>query len=155
MLIQKLLQVLGSQLAFVQHLFQCEPEALKCQEDDRVQLEVRARALQQRALEQEVAFQTRLQVWSKHLLKAIRIHTYTNEASSCGVYSALNGGLGLCLDVLQEWSRWEDNCGQLGRELDELEAFISSGEPERDEECISQQRLDTCQVAPHCAQTRV
>lgn len=79
MLIQKLLQVLRSQLAFVQHLFQCEPEALKCQEDERVQLEVRARALQQQALEQEVAFQTRLQVCSAHLLRAIRIQTYPNE----------------------------------------------------------------------------
>ncbi|XP_044232894.1 nesprin-2-like isoform X4 [Thunnus albacares] len=104
---KKLLQVLGSQLAFVQHLFQREPEALKCQEDERVQLEVRAKALQQQALEQEVASQRRL----------------------------------------QEWIRWEDSCVGLGRMLDELEAFISSGEPqgEDDEEVVVQHRLDACQ----------
>lgn len=84
MLIQKLLQVLRSQLAFVQHLFQREPEALKCQEDERVQLEVMARALQQQALEREVALHTRLQVCSAQLLKAIRIHTYPNEKPLVG-----------------------------------------------------------------------
>ncbi|KAM7395095.1 hypothetical protein PAMA_006717 [Pampus argenteus] len=104
---KKLLQVLGSQLAFVQHLFQREPEALKCQEDERAQLEVRAKALQQQALEQEVVSQRRL----------------------------------------QEWIRWEDSCGRLGRLLDELEAVISSGEPEgeEDEEVVVQNRLDACQ----------
>ncbi|KAM7367651.1 hypothetical protein PAMP_013936 [Pampus punctatissimus] len=104
---KKLLQVLGSQLAFVQHLFQREPEALKCQEDERAQLEVRAKALQQQALEKEVASQRRL----------------------------------------QEWIRWEDSCGRLGRLLDELEAIISSGEPEgeEDEEVVVQNRLDACQ----------
>lgn len=69
--IQKLLQLLRSQLAFVQHLFQREPEALRCQEDERVQLEVRAKALQQQALEQEVASQRRIQVCSALLLRAI------------------------------------------------------------------------------------
>ncbi|XP_040920887.1 nesprin-2a [Toxotes jaculatrix] len=103
---KNLLQVLGSQLAFVQHLFQREPEVLKCQEDKRLQLEVRAKALQQQALEQEVASQRRL----------------------------------------QEWTLWEDNCGQLGRVLDESEALISSGEPEGDEEeFVIQHRLDACQ----------
>ncbi|KAM9840411.1 nesprin-2-like [Aulostomus maculatus] len=58
---QKFLQLLRSQLAFVQYLFQREPEALMCQEDERVKLEVRAKALQQQALEQEVAFRMRLQ----------------------------------------------------------------------------------------------
>ncbi|XP_054871829.1 nesprin-2 isoform X5 [Amphiprion ocellaris] len=62
---KKLLQVLRSQLAYVQHLFQHEPEALKCQEDERVQLEVRAKALQQQALEQEVASQRRLLEWTR------------------------------------------------------------------------------------------
>ncbi|XP_044023969.1 nesprin-2 isoform X2 [Siniperca chuatsi] len=62
---KKLLQVLRSQLAFVQHLFQREPEALRCQEDEWVQLEVRAKALQQQALEQEVASQWRIQEWSR------------------------------------------------------------------------------------------
>ncbi|KAM6906809.1 nesprin-2a [Lycodopsis pacificus] len=62
---QKLLRVLGSQLAFVQHLFQREPEALECQEDERVQLEVRAKALQQQALEQKVASQRRIQEWTR------------------------------------------------------------------------------------------
>lgn len=70
-MIQKLLRVLRSQLAFVQHLFQREPEALKCQEDERVQLEVRAKTLQQQALEQEVASQRRIQVCCAHLLRAI------------------------------------------------------------------------------------
>lgn len=62
--IQKLLQVLRSQLAFVQHLFQSEPKALKGQDLVWVQLEVRAKALQQQALEQEVASQRRIQVCS-------------------------------------------------------------------------------------------
>lgn len=69
-MIQKLLQVLRSQLAFVQNLFQREPEALRCQEAERVQLEVRAKALQQQALEQEVASQRRIQVCGAHLLLA-------------------------------------------------------------------------------------
>ncbi|KAM9354719.1 nesprin-2a isoform 2-T2 [Pholidichthys leucotaenia] len=62
---KKLLQVLRSQLAFVQYLFQREPEALGCQEDEQVQVEARARALQQHALEQEVASQRRLQEWTR------------------------------------------------------------------------------------------
>ncbi|XP_059211817.1 nesprin-1 [Centropristis striata] len=102
---QKLLRVLRSQLAFTQHLFQREPEALRRQEDERVQLEVRAKALQQRALEQEVASQRRI----------------------------------------QEWTRWEDNCGRLGRLLDDAEAFISSGEPEGDDKRLAQHRGDVCQ----------
>ncbi|XP_073348713.1 LOW QUALITY PROTEIN: nesprin-2a [Pagrus major] len=102
---KKLLQVLRSQLAFVQHLFQREPEALRCQEDERVQLEVRAKAFQHQALEEEVASQRRI----------------------------------------QEWTQWEDNCGRLGRLLDDVEAFISSGEPEGDNEKLAQQRLDACQ----------
>ncbi|XP_076613023.1 nesprin-2a [Chaetodon auriga] len=102
---KKLLQVLGSQLAFVQHLFQREPEALRCQEDERVQLEARAKALQQQALEQEVASQRRI----------------------------------------QEWTRWEDNCGGLSRLLDDLEAFISSREPEGDDEELVQRRRVGCQ----------
>ncbi|KAL7388816.1 hypothetical protein ABVT39_021245 [Epinephelus coioides] len=102
---EKLLRVLRSQLAFVQHLFQREPEALKCQEDERVQLEVRAKALQQQALEQEVASQR----------------------------------------SIQEWTQWEDNCGGLGRLLDDVEAFISSGEPEGDDEKLAQHRQDACQ----------
>uniref|UniRef100_A0A3B4YV88 Nesprin-2-like n=1 Tax=Seriola lalandi dorsalis TaxID=1841481 RepID=A0A3B4YV88_SERLL len=104
---KRLLQVLRSQLAFVQHLFQREPEVFKCQEDERLQLEVRAKALQQQALEQEVASYRRL----------------------------------------QEWTIWEDNCGQLGRVLDESEALISSGEPEGDDEesSVVQHRLDACQ----------
>ncbi|XP_071323734.1 nesprin-2a isoform X2 [Trachinotus anak] len=104
---KRLLQVLGSQLAFVQHLFRREPEVLKCQEDELIQLEVRAKALQQQALEKEVASERRL----------------------------------------QEWTRWEDNCGRVGRVLDEFEALISSEEPEGDdeEECVLQHRLDACQ----------
>ncbi|XP_054474146.1 nesprin-2-like [Anoplopoma fimbria] len=102
---KKLLRVLGSQLAFVQHLFQREPEALECQEDEWVQLEVRAKALQQQALEQEVASQRRI----------------------------------------QEWTRWEDNFGRLGGLLDDFEAFISSGEPEEDNERLAQHRQAACQ----------
>ncbi|XP_039874015.1 nesprin-2 isoform X3 [Simochromis diagramma] len=104
---KKLLQVLRSQMAFVQYLSQHEPEALKCQENERVHLEARAKSLQQQALEQEVASQRRL----------------------------------------QEWTRWEDNCGRLGRVLDESEAFISRWEPEGDddEEELVQHRLDACQ----------
>ncbi|XP_031717653.1 nesprin-2a isoform X2 [Anarrhichthys ocellatus] len=102
---QKLLRVLGSQLAFVQHLFQREPEALECQEDERVQLEVRAKVLQQQALEQKVASQRRI----------------------------------------QEWTRWEDHFGRLGRLLDGFEAFISSGEPEGDNMMLAQHRQAACQ----------
>ncbi|XP_068433248.1 nesprin-2a [Clinocottus analis] len=102
---KKLLRVLRSQLAFVQHLFQREPKALECQEDERVQLEVRAKTLQQQALEQEVASQRRI----------------------------------------QEWTRWEDNCSRLGGLLDDFEAFISSGEPEGDNERLAQHRQAACQ----------
>ncbi|KAK5852700.1 hypothetical protein PBY51_006550 [Eleginops maclovinus] len=102
---KKLLRVLRSQLTFVQHLFQREPEALWCQEDERAQLVVRATALQHQALEQEVASQRRL----------------------------------------QEWTCWEDNCRRLGELLDDLEVFISSGEPEGDDETVAQQRQDACQ----------
>lgn len=105
---KRLLQVLASQLAFAQHLFQHEPKALKCQEDEWVQLEVRAKALQQQALDQEVASQRRL----------------------------------------QEWTLWEDNCGQLGRILDECETFLSSEEPKgsvTEELLLQQHRTDGCQ----------
>lgn len=60
-------------MAFVQLLFQREPETLRCQEEEREQLEVRANDLQQTALQQEVTSQVKLQVcwlllivWSKH-----------------------------------------------------------------------------------------
>ncbi|XP_029903714.1 nesprin-2a [Myripristis murdjan] len=104
---KNLFQVLGSQVAFVQHLFAREPETLKSQEDDWVQLEVKVKALQQQALEQEVASQRRL----------------------------------------QEWSRWGENCGRLGRLLDELEAISSNSEAEgrHDDEVQIQARLDACQ----------
>lgn len=67
---QKLLQVLRSQLSFLQYLFQREPDALKGQEDEWMQLEVRAKARQQQALEQEVASEKRLQVCNVCLLRA-------------------------------------------------------------------------------------
>nr|XP_054604094.1 nesprin-2 isoform X2 [Nothobranchius furzeri] len=60
---QKLLQVLRSQLAFLQYLFQHEPNGLQGQEDEWMQLEVRAKARQQQALEQEVASEKRIQEW--------------------------------------------------------------------------------------------
>ncbi|KAM3603169.1 uncharacterized protein V6R79_017666 [Siganus canaliculatus] len=102
---KKLLQVLRSQLAFVEHLFQREPETLRSQEDERLQLEARAKALQQQALEQEVASQRRI----------------------------------------QEWTQWEENRVRLGGLLDDLEAFVSSEEPEGDDEKSAQRRLDACQ----------
>lgn len=68
---QKLLQVLSSQLSFLQHLFQREAEALQGQEDEWVQLEVRAKARQQQAVEQEVAAEKRLQVCDVCLLEAV------------------------------------------------------------------------------------
>ncbi|KAI3364132.1 hypothetical protein L3Q82_010949, partial [Scortum barcoo] len=107
LVIQKLLQVLRSQLAFVQHLFQREPEALGCQEAERVQLEVRAKALQKQALKQEVTSQRRI----------------------------------------QEWTRWEGNCGRLSSLLDDLEAFIGSGEQLGEDEKLAQHRKDACQQA--------
>ncbi|XP_037541118.1 nesprin-1 [Nematolebias whitei] len=60
---KKLLQVLRSQLSFLRYLFQREPDALKGQEHEWMQLEVRAKARQQQALEQEVASEKRLQDW--------------------------------------------------------------------------------------------
>ncbi|XP_062415634.1 nesprin-2-like isoform X4 [Pungitius pungitius] len=101
----KLLGVLTSQLAFVQHLFQREPGALKCQEAERVQLEVRAKALQQQAMQQEVAYERRM----------------------------------------EEWTRWEDNSGRLAGLLDDVEAFISSGEPEGDNGGSAQHRQAACE----------
>ncbi|XP_054618423.1 nesprin-2 isoform X2 [Dunckerocampus dactyliophorus] len=56
-------QVVGAQLAFVQHLFHRELLALVGQEDERMQLEVRAKDLQQQLLEQQVTSQWRLQKW--------------------------------------------------------------------------------------------
>lgn len=55
---------------------------------------------------------------------------------------------GFMWDLLQEWIRLEDSCGRLGRLLDELEAFSSTGEPEGEdeEEVVVQRRLDACQV---------
>ncbi|KAM4713181.1 nesprin-2a [Anableps anableps] len=91
---KKLLQVLRSQLSFLQYLFQHEPNALKSKKDEWVHLEVRAKALQQQVLEEEVASQKRF----------------------------------------QDWIHWEHLCGQLGKVLDESEAFISSAEPEGDED---------------------
>ncbi|XP_076023194.1 nesprin-2a [Genypterus blacodes] len=104
---KKVLRVLGSHLAFAQHLFKSEPEALKHREVELVQLEIRAKALQQQALEQEVDSQRKL----------------------------------------QDWSHWEEDCGGLGRLLDELETFISCGqtEGEDEEEVVTQQRLHACQ----------
>lgn len=51
----------------------------------------------------------------------------------------------LCL-LLQEWSRWEDDCGRLSAMLDDVEAFISSGEPQASDEKLTEHRLDACQV---------
>lgn len=51
----------------------------------------------------------------------------------------------LCL-LLQEWSRWEDDCGRLSAMLDDVEAFISNGEPEASDEKWTEHRLDGCQV---------
>ncbi|KAJ0061043.1 hypothetical protein NL108_004759 [Boleophthalmus pectinirostris] len=102
--LKKLQEVLVSQLTFTQHLFQ--QEALKCHEDEWAQLQVRARALQQQALDQLVTFQ-----WN-----------------------------------LQEWTQWEDNCGQLGRLLDESEDFLSREELNgSDAEEMIQQWMQQCQ----------
>ncbi|XP_055088094.1 nesprin-2 isoform X2 [Periophthalmus magnuspinnatus] len=101
--LKKLQEILVSQLAFT-HLFQ--QEALKCHEDEWAQLQVRARALQQQALDQLVTFQ-----WN-----------------------------------LQEWTQWEDNCGHLGRLLDESEGFLSREELNgSDAQDIIQQRIQACQ----------
>ncbi|XP_077366480.1 nesprin-2a isoform X2 [Festucalex cinctus] len=104
---QKLQQVLGAQMSFMQHLLHRKPEALQAQEDEQAQLEVRGEALLQQSLPEEVASQWRL----------------------------------------REWSRWEDNCGRLGRLLDKLEVSISSAEAEAedDEESHIRHRLHACQ----------
>lgn len=57
---KKLQKLLGSQLAFVQHLIQREPQVLQGQEEALVQVKARVRAL----LEQEVASERKLQVWT-------------------------------------------------------------------------------------------
>lgn len=64
-----------------------------------------------------------------------------------GVTCASRGGnkRRLCL-LLQEWSRWEDDCGRLSAMLDDVEAFISSGEPQASDEKLTEHRLDACQV---------
>lgn len=71
LVVQKLLQVLSSQLAFIKNLFHREPEALRCQEDEWAQLEIRAKAFQQQGLEQEATSQWRILVCSAPLLWAI------------------------------------------------------------------------------------
>ncbi|CAL8393150.1 unnamed protein product [Arctogadus glacialis] len=60
----KFLRVLGTQLAVAQHVFQREPQALEGTEEEAVwaQLELRARAVLQHALDQEVTSQSTLQV---------------------------------------------------------------------------------------------
>ncbi|MEQ2202510.1 hypothetical protein XENOCAPTIV_004556 [Xenoophorus captivus] len=99
--------VLRSQLSFLQYVFQHEPNALKSQEDEWVHLEVRAKALQQRILEEVVASQKKL----------------------------------------QDWIHWDHLCGQLGKVLDESEAFISSGEPEGDDDKETvERRLHACKL---------
>ncbi|XP_043962311.1 nesprin-2 isoform X2 [Gambusia affinis] len=61
---KKLLQVLGSQLSFLQYLFQHEPNALSSKQDEWAHLEVRAKALQQQVLGEKVASQKRLRDWT-------------------------------------------------------------------------------------------
>ncbi|KAK7906753.1 hypothetical protein WMY93_015365 [Mugilogobius chulae] len=61
--LKKLQEVLASQLAFAHHLFQ--REALKCPDDEWAQLQVRAKVVQQQALEQQAAFQCSLQEWTQ------------------------------------------------------------------------------------------
>lgn len=154
LLIQKLLRVLGSQLTFVQSLFQRRPESLGCYGDEWLRLEARARALQHRALEQEVASQRRIQVcWGRALAEG-DLNPCIEEEREVLVEKGEAGEENQtwrgkerrrCL-LLQEWSRWEDDCGRLSAMLDDAEAFISSGEPEASDEKLAEHRLDACQV---------
>ena len=78
-LIPKFLRVLGTQLAVAQHVFQREPQALEGTEEAVwAQLELRARAVLQHALDQEVTSQSTLQV--RHsvvvVFKATHKHTF-------------------------------------------------------------------------------
>lgn len=76
--LQKLLHILRSQVAFLQNLFHCDPEAVMGLKDEWTHLEVRANALQQRALEQEVASQWRVQVCN--------LNSKVNKSeASCGI----------------------------------------------------------------------
>lgn len=60
---KKLYQIMESQLALVQRLFQCEPQGgLVGQEDEQVRLEQQVTTLQQQALEQGATMHRRLQV---------------------------------------------------------------------------------------------
>ncbi|KAM9703427.1 nesprin-2-like [Menidia menidia] len=79
---KNLLQVLKSQLAFVQYLFHHEPNVLRGKEDEWKQLEVRAKALNQLALEQEVASQTRLQEWVSWEDRCARLVEVLNESEA-------------------------------------------------------------------------
>ncbi|XP_014000581.2 nesprin-2a isoform X3 [Salmo salar] len=63
---KKLYQIMESQLALVQRLFQCEPQGgLVGQEDEQVRLEQQVTTLQQQALEQGATMHRRLQVWTQ------------------------------------------------------------------------------------------
>ncbi|XP_071226495.1 nesprin-2a isoform X1 [Salvelinus alpinus] len=63
---KKLYQVMESQLALVQWLFQCKPQGgLVGQEDEQVRLEQQVNTLQQQALEQGATMHRRLQVWTQ------------------------------------------------------------------------------------------
>ena len=74
-------------MAAAQHLFQWEPEAPGGAEEeaDWAQLELRARAVLQRTLEQEVTSQSALQVGHSVVLCCVfkatntRTHTHTNQ----------------------------------------------------------------------------
>lgn len=151
----------------MQSLFQRRPESLGCHGDEWLRLEARARALQHRALEQEVWSQRRIQVCSGCGFAEGDLNSCIDKSEGREVLVEKGGGRDekktvlflmrtrakrrrgnkrrRCL-LLQEWTCWEEDCSQLSAMLDDAEAFISSGEPEASDEKLAEHRLDACQV---------
>ncbi|KAK6295335.1 hypothetical protein J4Q44_G00345610 [Coregonus suidteri] len=77
---KKLYQVMGSQLALVQRLFQCGPQGgLVGQEEEQVRLEKQVTTLQQQALEQGATMHRRLQDWTQWEEGCVRLGRLLEE----------------------------------------------------------------------------
>ncbi|KAM9778675.1 nesprin-2a isoform 1-T4 [Syngnathus typhle] len=121
---QKFQQVLGAQLTFLQHLFHRKPEAMRGQEDEQAQLEVRGKDLLQQSLQQEVAFQWRLQEWNRwedncarlgSLLDKVEVRISSTDAED-DEESHIQRRLRTCQQTLVQL---ETNRGALGQLLDQ------------------------------------
>nr|XP_057913540.1 nesprin-2 isoform X2 [Doryrhamphus excisus] len=129
---QRFQRVLGSQLVFVQHLFHRELLALRGQEDERVQLEARAKALQQQFLEEQVASQWRLQEWINwedncsqlgKLIDELDVFLSSAEATEDdGEESLVQQRLHACQQILVQLDRSRPTLGWLLDQRRELQA---------------------------------